>query len=572
VNGSRPPRIALAFLAALSLAAPAAAQPAADIGPLAPSIRGVLKDSQLASDRLKMVLDLTTPEERKQYATLKDFVDVFLYGVDVTKPVRMDVLTGGPATSYRLYVPVRDFTEFWKENLKPLGIPVQEYAKAPGLFRLGGHPSDAFDGYMLYDAKKRDGYAIIWEKPQGEREPTQPTAEQQNALGGIQDLLKLGYDAVVQLTNKPEGVKERNEHFARDRDKILGKLKRDPSESAADFELRKFAAGLQFDETRRIYAESKDLLSGITVSSKPEKATGKLHIEPLPGTSLAESVAIIGQKASRFAGVPRGEKATATGRINFPLDDFRKKSAHALADKIRRNEQDKMANAKDATADQKAAGKEFIDELIDRINEGVDAGVIDGFVEITPEPNGVHTLVGGIASPDGTKWTKVIELLPRTRRGAQVKMNVGEHNGVALHELTLTKEQHQGFYEMLGGGRLLAGTAKDSIWYAAGPNAEAALKKAIDDAAKPGQPAPTFISFRGELLPGAKILDTRLGLTGNKKYRDLAVQAFQDGEGRVVAEMKRNGDAVDGEMTLDRGILRFIGKALSLFSKENLAD
>lgn len=537
---------------------------------VAPEIQGVLANSQRVLDRLKVALDLTTAQEKKQYDVLKEYIEVFLPGVDRSKPVRMDVLTGGDVTTYRLYVPVDSFQEFWKQNLVPLGIPVQQYRNRPGEFKLGGGRDDAFFGDMLYDKEKREGYAIIWERPAGQKQAKLPPAEAQVPLTPVQDLLDAGYDAAIRLRNKPEGVDVRHQHYASNREEILGKLKRDTDESVSDFNLRKFFAGIQFDETERLYAEAKEFIAGLTVSPMPEQAIGKLRIEPLPGTSLAGSVAMIGQQPSRFAGVPVGEKAASTGRINFPLDPFRQKNALDLVQKIRENRLEKLDADKDVTAEQKEARKQAANLFADLVSAGINMGVADGFLEMTKEEGGGYTMVGGMKVPAGAAWIPLIELLPKTGRASGARTNTAEHSGVALHELALTKEEHPSYFELFGDGRLLAGTGPDTIWYAAGPNAEEALKRAIEQTAQPGEPSPTFLSFRGELLPAVQVLDRRLGKKGQDKYRDMTIEAFGNGEGRLTADLTRNGDAIDGEMSFDRGVLRAIGKGLAEFSRENL--
>jgi len=579
VTGYRPMAPLLKLAGVLALAGtiqaqdpqPADAQPAAapDAEAVAPEIHGVLADSQRVLDRLKLALDLTTAQEKRQYATLKDYVEVFLPGVDKKKPVRMDVLTGQAGTTYRLYVPVDNFRKFWKDNLDLLGIPVLEYREAKGQFKLGGGKDDAFFGDMLYDKGQREGYAIIWERPEGQKQAKLPPAAALVPLAPVQDLLAAGYDAALRLRNKPEGVDVRHRHYAQNKDEILGKLKRDTDESVSDFNLRKFFAGIQFDETERLYAEAREFVAGLTVTPKPEQAAVKLRIDPLPETSLAGSVAIIGQQPSRFAGVPAGENAASTGRINFPLDEFRKKNALELSQKVLENKLEEIEADKDVRAEQREARKQFANLLVELMRAGINAGVADGFVEVTKEGE-TYTVVGGMKAPDGKAWIPLMELLPKSGRASDVKTNTAEHGGVALHEITFAKEGNADFFELFGDGRLLAGTGPDSVWYAAGPRADEALKQAIDQAAQPGQPSPTFLSFRGELLPVVKILNHRLGKTEREKYRDMATQAFQDGEGRLTMSLTRNGDAVDGELSLDRGVLRLLGKGLADFSKENL--
>ncbi len=574
--GLHPPRMIQSLLLTVAIgcfASPALAQnaPAAKGDQLqpgvAPEIRGVLAKSQLVIDRLQTSMNLTTPQEQKQFATLKDFIDVFLIGVDPAKPVRMDVLTAKDETSYRLDIPIapNEFQAFWKENLVPLGIPVQGYAKQPGLYRLGGNAGAAFNGYMLYDAKQRGGYATIVEDSKQLPPPNGP-----NPAQGVQDLLDAKYDAALNLRNKPEGVEQRHAHFAAQKDDVLGKLKRDTDESASDFTLRKFAAGIQFDESERLYSEAKDVLVGAQVDQAKSQAKATFRLEALPDTSLDQAVALLGQNPSRFAGIPRGEGAATTGRINFALDEFRQKHLIELNAKLRENEVEEIDEHQDWSAEEKAAGKEFLNGFFDLMDEGLKAGVIDGFIEMTKGENNLYTVVGGLKSPDATKWVPVFSIIPKLHNGAAFKENVGEHADVKFHEVTLTKEQHPDFIELFGDGRLLFGTSETALWYAAGPNAEETLKTSIDQAAEQGQADPMFVSFRGELLPGLRILDRRLGTSGFDKFRNMALEAFKDGDGRTSIELVRNGNAIDGNILLEKGILRLIGKALARFSEQNL--
>ncbi len=566
-------RIAFGALAASTIAVmPATAQEGSAAGSslpakAVPEIRGVLVDSQTVLDRLETVIQLTTPEEQKQHDALKDFVDVFLFGVDVAKPVRMDLMTGGPVTTYRLDVPVDNFQDFWQLNLEPLGIPVQRYAKPAFLYRLGGNPNAAFTGFMMYDPQARDGYATIVEDHKQLPDPNGPPPTQQ-----VQNLLESGFDAGMQLLNASgdaESIRLRHEHFAAERAKDLDQLKRDVDESVSDFKLRRHAMEVQFAESERLYAESRNLIAGLTASDT--SGSLKLHVEPLPETSLAESVAILGQQPSRFAGVPRGENSVTSGRIHFPLDEVRKQNLLSLLKMYRENRLEDVDTSDEGTPEQKVADKEFTNGVFDRVEEGVNSGVLDGFVEMTKDDQEIYSMVGAVQSADGTKWTPVIEILPRTSRQTELTMNIGEHAGVALHEVLISKEAHADFHVLFGNGRLLLATGPDAIWYAAGPNADEFLKQAIDQASEEGQADQKVISFRGELLPWIRILDQKLGTSGRDKYRDMAMEAFQQNEGNMTLELERNGDAVDGSLVFDRGVLRFIGKALADFSAENLA-
>ena len=572
----RPTLMRFTLLVAGLAAGPAAAQPAAQpaappqgqLPPgVAPEIRAVLTDSQRVLDRLKLIVGLTNKQEQAQYATLKDFVEVFLIGVDAGKPVRFDVLTDEADTRYRMFVPVEPgkFRDFWKLNLDPLGIPVRTFPKAPGLYKLGGQPANAFTGLMRYAPKEREGYAVIAEKiedlPANMPAPLDPVA----------DLLGLGHDLAGELTNQPGNEQQRQAHFASQKGRILGQLQRDAAETAPDFEVRRYAAEVQFDQSSRIYAEAAKLVLGFGVSPQNVAATGAMTIEALPDTALAAAIDACGKTPSRFAGVPRGENVSTSGRINFPLDQTQRDQFLELSKRVRAAELEETAAAKDINPEQKEAGAAFINGLFDRVDEGLASVPIDGFVEITGQGKNL-TMVGGLRSANGKKWDGVIELLPKTRRASTLKMNVGEQGGVALHELTLTKEEHPGFYDIFGGGRLLAGTSEDAIWYAAGPDAEAALKRAIEQAAQPGEPSDQAIAFRGELAPWTRILDAQLGTARLRNLWAKARESFKPGEGVVTLNLTKTAAGLEGLFVADRGVLRVIGKELTRFSKENLAE
>src|SRR5690606_3489991 len=121
-----------------------------------------------------------------------------------------------------------------------------------------------------------------------------------------------------------------------------------------------------------------------------------------------------------------------------------------------------------------------------------------------------------------------------------------EHAGVALHEITLNAAERPEFVELFGSERLIVGTGPDTVWYAAGPAADERLRQAIDQASQEGQADPAFISFRGELLPGLRILDRRLGTSGRDDLRDMAIEALREGGGILGVELNQREGKVQG--------------------------
>lgn len=555
---------------AFALATPAIAQEATGgADPSAPTIRGVLRNSNLVIERLETIMGLTNAEDQKQTDTLKEYVEIFLFGVDRAKPVRMDIFTVDATSTYRLDVPVAQgkFQEFWETNLVPLGIPVQQYAKRPELFRLGGSRNDAFTGYMLFQANQRGSYATI-----AEHATLLPAQSRDSREVELKNLLDLSYDAAMQLQNKPEGIEQRHQRFAADKEKVLAELKRRAEETEADFELRKFAAGLQYDETQRIYAETKNLVIGGALTADPATSKLAFNLEALPETPLAQSIELLGQAPSRFSGVAAPEDATSTGRVLFPLDDFRKEHFLAMSKRFRENELLHADTIPDATAEQKEATKTFLNALFDRFDAGVEAGVIDAFMDMTKNEEGIYTVVGGVVSPNANEWIAALELAPQLKNAPAFKASVSTVGDVAIHEITFQDDKNPEFAGLFGNRRLVIGTGGDTVWYAAGPNADAQLKAAIEASANVGQPSPTVMSFQGELLPAFRILDSRQGERGNPTLRSKAIDSFKDGDGQLRTEIVRDGNVLNGTLEVDKGVIRLVGAMLAKISRENLAE
>lgn len=558
----------LAICIAGSVVTPTPAFSADKIFEPAPTIRGVLRSSQLVLDRLKSVMSLTSAEDQKQYETLAQNIELFLIGVDRKKPVRVDVITLDDSTTYRLHAPILPgkILEFSQFNLEPLGIPVQKFAKQPNTFRLGFRRNSSFDGYMLYDPNQRGGYATILEIPALFPVPKGPSPVQ-----GVKKLLARDFDAALSLRNEAEGVEARHKRYAADKAEVLGELARRPNESAQDFELRKFAAGVQFEETERIYAEAKELIVGTAVGSDPTRARIEFELEALPGTPLAKSIEILGQKPSRFASIPIPKEATSSGRINFPLDQFRIDNFLAMSQKFRKTELSETEDIEGATKEQIAATKKFLNALFDRLDAGVKAGLIDGFMNMTKGEKGVYTVVGGVVSPEAKKWVPVLELATHLKNPPEFHKETGKVGEVTLHEIIFPEGQNPQFADLFGDRRLVIGIGNNTVWYAAGPEADTRLKAAIEASKKPGKVDSTVVSFHGELLPAFQILDQRRGEKGEPDIRARAIAAFTDDEGQMDLEISLKDERITGKIKIDSGVLRLIGASLAEFSREKLA-
>jgi hypothetical protein len=305
--------------------------------------------------------------------------------------------------------------------------------------------------------------------------------------------------------------------------------------------------------------------------------TGKLDLEltPIAGTTLAQSVEQLQTKPSHFANIEKSTDPILSFRLNHPLSEVRKKTASAMAAlakdrlKVRSDASEKLS------ADQKVAMKQIIDQSFALIEAGFQAGLADGFIDVHKGPSGKNVLLAASWTPDGTKIGEILSLFPKAHAGENVKMNVAEESGVAIHSVELTEETPH-FMNFIGQTTLYVGAAKEAIWVAAGEGAldslKAAIKKAAQPAAAGAEKAP-FGEFVIRLKPWAEELATEPSKKkGDDKYRKMLLSSFEGADDQLAGTIKRQDNKIVGEITMQKGVLRFAGKAASDFSRENLDE
>jgi hypothetical protein len=514
------------------------------------------------------LLDLTTPAEQKQWPILKDYFEVFLFGVDPKQPTRVGVVFGEKADRYVWSVPISKFAQF-KKNVVAAIITPRIKQIAPNLYKLGsGRPGD-FNGFMLF----ADPYVHIGETQKD------VTALPADPRPDLQSLVSRNYMAAVELQNKETDAAsqaKRHELFQITRKQSLDGLKKDKSEKPETFELRKKALEIQLGETEWFFAECQQAHLELAVDRNT--GTGKLDLDltPIAGTPLAQSIEQLQTKPSHFANVEKTADPILSVRLNHPLSEVRKKTASAMATlakdrlKVRTDGDEKLS------ADQKEAMKQIIDQTFAIIEASFQAGLADGFVDVHKGSSGKNVLLAASWTPDGTKVGEILALFPKARAGENVKMNVAEESGVAIHSVDLTKDQSPHFLNFIGETTLYVGASKEAIWVAAGEGAldslKAAIKKAAQPAAAGAEKAP-FGEFVVRLKPWAEEMAAEPAKKkGDDKYRKMLSASLEGGDDTMTGTIKRQDNKIVGEITMQKGILRFAGKAASDFSRENLDE
>ena len=567
----------LATLASLLIGQPALAQPAPRNQPArqagpdgpAPEITLMVQSADTVIRAVEFVMGLTGQVDQKQIPVVKDYLDIFLIGLDTRRPMRMDVITE-PNTPlrYRPSFPVQNISQFTNNNLEGLGIRNRRIAGT--VWSLSG----AFEGFMRY----HHGYGSFAERPFYEkdlpRDIPDPTA-------GLQPLLSQQYDFGVLLQNREQGVEFRHEMFnAQLRPELLQNLKPLENESEDEFAVRKLLYENRLDELERYYAEASYGEVGGRLLQDRGMGRVDLHIAPIPGTALDASIKGLGQKPSYFAGVPRAENTILSARVNFPLDPLRSENTLELFELLRSIEKKNIEAETEPAAEQKQARQRVVDLVFDLLAANAKDGLLDAFAEAHPNASGKNTAVGGFRTVDGTAIVGILEAMKEARPERPIEIGVDQAGDVRIHSFQISEERRRSFNDFFGSDTVYVGSSQDAVWLAAGENAIEELKAAIERAGQPaGNAAPAqFVTVYAKLLPWLELQSQQPeaddpGHPQVSKYRDIALQALRQGnDGVITLVAERDGNDLRGQAEAHTGILRFIGSAVAQFSRENLED
>lgn len=560
--------------------APAGAQtapPTAATGP-EPKLVSMFSSANDVFHAIDVIMSLTGSTDQKQTKVLKNYLDVFLIGVDRAKPVRMDWLIDEKQYRYLPAIPVPpdQMRKFTQDNLAPLGI--QNRRTSLTLYRLTGK---VFNGWMRYD----DNYAWFGEEQDdlGQRPAYLPPP----AIA-LETLLGKNYLIGGEMVNTPKGVEQRHAMFNHPkgvRDQSMSQLKPAKNESASDFEFRKLGTEHSLDVIEQYIAEGRHGEIGLTLDSDKKEMRADFALTAIADTPLGEAVRKIGEQPSRFAAIPRHEQPVLSGRFTMPLDALRRENLLETLQMMRK----RRADAIDArttpkqTAAQKAKNKEAVDLAIDMAEATVRAGLSDMFGEIWSNGK-THTAVAGVHTPEGMRAVDVLKLMPESLSDQELKLEVDSVGDVTIHALTLSKEMYPTVGDFFGTYQAYVGTSKESVWFAIGENALPELKTAIGQTAaakdekkagEEGAPTP-FALLNAQPGPLMDLLQPpdMADMPDNmlSKYRDIARRAFEPGDDRLIVEVLRLGDDVRGYAHASPGILRFLGMSAAEFSRENLDE
>lgn len=530
---------------------------------------------------LASLFSLTDKSEQKFKKDLFELLEAFKEGIDTKRPIRIDVLVDR-LPSVLVGLPVSDASAVRSTLIEGLLSATSRKDRKDKSLYIATEPGGSKFymrevGKYLYMADQKNDVAPVVLKAFGP-----------DIAGLVSKNFSLGAE-LVNTAKDPAAQQARRDRFKQSREELMGALKKMPTETKEAFELRKLSTQHQVNELERLVAETDKLTLGTTLRESAAKATISFDLTAIPGTGLANDIDTYGKSVSMFAAVPQDATAILSVRANHPLSDFRKKHlaeflSASLPDVLVRLQKSKLSDS------EKKAGEAFAKHLNKILGEGVEAGMIDAFVEVTPEADGHHTSVTGLKVPEGTDLVQLVKLLAATNPKHKLEAGAAKFGSIDIHKLTvhlgpkLKKDLGAFFSEK---HEVYFGTGATSFWSAAGPDAQAKLKAAIEavEAAKPGAPNPVVVDITSQLTPWVVLNDkVEASLIDGKKpaegtllrtlqdLRKLALKSLKPEEDVVTLKVTRTATGLQGVTEVGKGVLRILGKTLAKESEALSTD
>ena len=568
-------KLALFFIALTGLAVQTAvAQSEARIRVVIPSVTAV-------EDDLKWLIELSpTPDLKKQWKNVKEnLIEAFTQGVDEKKPLSIDLVFRKDELSYESRIPISNLLNKNNGFLPSLrGMGYQNKAIGQDFYEVFEKGKKPF--FLRYE-KDYAWIASLKESVPANR--PLPTAD-------LQPLLNLKKDVVAELKNDAAGLAKRRANFQalRTQFEALVRIKRNEDQNV--FNLRKLSATQYLNEAERFLVESESLQASWTTNAvSPDGfGRGEFSLTALPETDLLKSIEQFAVKPSYFANVKLHDSPIAVGRLNFPLDSVRVAHLKDFYKAVRPVVESEIKARPAATYsdEQKAATQQATTTFLDLLNAGLDLGVVDAFVDAHGVSPGKNSLVCGIRTANGKQADEIVKILPKLKSEWEVKLDVHEHGGVKIHELTVPKTRLESFQKVFANNTVIyVGTSQDAVWGAAGVDGLAQLKTAIDQVAQPApeKADPVVVSYQvqfARLVKLVEVIQKELpavaGLTKDQqqqrkdleKYRKLAQDAMAGCESLMKGELRRTDNKIEGFIDMNECVLKYIGSVVADGAKQ----
>lgn len=526
----------------------------------------------------RYLLSLTTPEEQTQEENLVGFIELMELGLDLQTAIRVDVLTGTNPPTYVVSAGYQTPLEDLMANLDGAGFVLKD--AGPNLWEI--LPPDKGWLRVLPNAKSA---ILVFDNESDHSLLKQIIVKMSAPLPVVQPLLSNGANVAVSLKNAAQTPADqllRKNSFGEVRAVQMDTLQKRPSETQTQFQIRRQLMENQLNEIERLLVEAASASATATMNKEQGSARVTFDATAIAETSFATTLSEFGKTPDLFATIQKAPESVLSIRGNHPVDEMRQGHANSLMTLIKQDAVERVQKNATLSASEKAASEKFFDGIYQVSKDTIATANLNGFLESILNGDDEFLSYGAINVKDGLRLNEILALIADTGKNNSFKPAVAKMGDVTIHEITLAKGYFEPFDMIFDGKTGFVGTSADVVWFGTGgPEALEPLKAAIESLGEPAENE-TVLKMDGSLLPWAKRARRILAAepepaaaTEQTKRRDqlrnlgLAIDAFATGDTASFAMKVADGKAT-GEILVNTGVLRFIGKVMASYSKTNL--
>jgi hypothetical protein len=559
----------------------------------------LISADELIADAKHIVVDLAKEKKAWEESVLPN-LEIWLFGVERSRPVGLDVLFD-PQTGRVLefHVPIENRKTFLNSNLGDVGVVTKQDRKNRDLYEL----SDVLEGWLLF-TKSPDGQeygSIVTNKA------NLPT---KSPTGKFEVFRKAGYEAGLRWVALESTRSERDKGFQKMISEVTSTIKKRPEETAAQFELRKLTIEQNANRLTRMLSNTAELMAGWSTDARNRKYGGSSTMTGLPNTDVEKNIQSIGTVPSKFAMVKTPDNSAMSARVMLPLAEVYQKEQAQIYEASLKALKERIDGKEDISAEEKQARKDVSEKIVKMAIDSLKVGWLDLYAELVPAGQ-LYNGVLGLHVQDSSIVKEIVERLPAAQKGWTVKLDAAEEAGTKIHLVDMKGKLPVTLKTYFGeAGEAYVATGEQTVWIAAGPEGLERLKAAVKTSASEGKgetpPVKVVMHvhpalqigksltedrdielFRtikegsllkggqagGEEKPGKKKDEERRvnrNALQNFKWHDTAIKALEGGKDVVTLEVKKDGNALLGELKAEEGVMTAIGKVIAKFAVEML--
>lgn len=423
-------------------------------------VLGIGSADQLIADTEHLVVELAGRAESYENNIFPN-IDIFLIGVDPTKPVRFDPIFGAEhGMELQPLIPFLDLKEFLDENLDPIGIIPKRDRRDRELYELTGN---VYEGWLRVLADPE--YVVIFPRKEAILKGMAHPASLH------EELVEKGYLLFGHLDNTQTSAETRKAAFELMRKNTVDGIQKKPDETQAAHTLRKAVLDHQLSILQQWFVEGQSVKLGNKLDQENNVSLSDILFSAFSGTQLEKDILRVREEPSYFSALTEAEAALLTIRVNFTFNEATAagyQDIYKLSDIVLQEQIEESQGG----SDEERQARLKVSQLVNKIlTQSTELGVVDSFLDIAPVGES-HVLVLGIRAKGQAEIQETIEELPKARAGWQLEKNVAEVNGIQIHRLSLGETTPASLKKLYGDGAAVAHLAvgEESFWMAFGEN------------------------------------------------------------------------------------------------------